>query len=393
MKTGKAAEDLNQDVMQYRGVAFRNETWGIINMTGSNEGISFGGPVRTSDEWLTFDSALSRPILTEYSGQDTKVKGMSTLVFDIAENSLDPCNWTFYGEWADMNEFNPTTYLAVMNNIPANEFGRLMGNPEELAQYLRNSSLEKDFGEIFGVKDARLDRCMVPDQMRAVWDMSLTFACPTLYSFPRYLDASTDFISLTGRSGWNASKNKHSYGLALEPITGIAVKGHKTYQISHIVSKTPVMYPDLWTVSGSAESLGMPEDFIMVPVYWVKMWWEPRDGDALLLRAMTSAIWYLHSILVIGWPAGGGLTAISCIILLFFSKEAKFRRREIATIQQDTAPSLKLSKAQRQENRLQNSIRQVEPMPDGMRSDLRKAIDPDSYLSEEEMLDQAYLSS
>eukprot|EP00889_Picochlorum_renovo_P006742 jgi/Picre1/33772/NNA_001251.t1 len=78
IQTGKSSYP--QRIKEYRGLPFRPEAWGIINMTGQNEGVAFGDSIWKSSPFLTFDSALSRPILTEYSGKDVIVKGSNRCI-------------------------------------------------------------------------------------------------------------------------------------------------------------------------------------------------------------------------------------------------------------------------------------------------------------------------
>ena len=68
LTTGKAQGSLPQDALQYRGLPFANKTWSIINVTGVNEGVAYGPNVDEQAEFLTWDSVLSRPIGTGYSG-------------------------------------------------------------------------------------------------------------------------------------------------------------------------------------------------------------------------------------------------------------------------------------------------------------------------------------
>jgi hypothetical protein len=335
--TGKRRLTSSQDIQEYRGLPFRNETWGILNMTGQNEGIQLGSSAWQSSEFVTFDSALSRPILTTYSGKDIKVKNVDSMLFTMANSSVMACNWTAYQEWAEDSGFNPFTYLSTMGNLSASEYYEYMRNDSMLSEYLQSSYLGQNFSVPFGKVDTARDRCMVPDQADAVWDVSRTFACPSFYTLPRYLKAG-DFIKLTtGTLEWNATEEEHSYGLAVEPMTGISVKGHKTYQLNHLVSRTQVMYPSIWVLNGSSVEIGYPQDFVTVPVFWVRMSWEPKTADAYLLRAMKTMISYMYTILVIFWPSIGFATAISSLLVLLMGKEGKERAKLIKVYQKSRA--------------------------------------------------------
>lgn len=338
--TGKGQNDKPQDVQQYRGIGFRNESWGIINMTGQNEGILFGDSAWQSSDFITFDSALSRPISTQYSGMDVKVKKIESMLFVMSNASKSACNWTAYQEWADDAQFDPVVYQVVMAGISVADYHEFMSNDTSFSEYLENSQLGQNFSRTFGRVDISRDRCMVPDEGEAVWDVSSTFACPTMYTLPRFLDTSQFVKSTTGIMEWNASVEEHAYGLAVEPMTGISVKGHKTYQLNHLVSRTPVMYPNLWVLENSSVHTGYDQDFATVPVFWVRMSWEPKDSDAYLLRAMRTLISYMYTILVIGWPSIGFVTAASCLAALWFGKDAKERSKQIKVLQESRADPL-----------------------------------------------------
>ena len=56
-------------------------------------------------------------------------------------------------------------------------------------------------------------------------------------------------------------------------------------QTSYIVSRTDLLYPDLWVVDGLGASLGMA-DFVTVPIYWFNLHWEPNEKSAKTFRTM-----------------------------------------------------------------------------------------------------------
>ena len=326
VRTGKAAGELSHALEAYRGLRFRNESWGILNMTGQNEGISAGPLAERSTPFVTFDSALSRAILAEYSGHDVQVKKIDSMLFTMANASMIPCNWTAYEEWVDVTSFDYASYRAAINGLSDAEFWAYMGNDTLLSE---RYNLSAYFG---GDVDVSRDRCMVPDERQAAWDVSGTFACPSIYTLPRFLGAD-EWSSSTGITSWNASIAKHAYGLAVEPMTGISVKGHRTYQLNHVVSRTPYMYPDVWVVNTGNGTTGLAgADSITVPIYWVRMSWEPTDADAYLLRAMGTLITYMYTILVIFWPSMGSVFAVASILLLLLGKESRERKKALAEL-------------------------------------------------------------
>lgn len=331
VRTGKAADELPHAIDAYRGLRFRNESWGILNMTGQNEGISAGPMAERSTPFVTFDSALSRAVLAEYSGHDIQVKKIDSMLFIMSNASMNPCNWTAYEDWADVTGFDYASYRAAVNGLSDADFWAYMGNDTLLADHYNLSAY-------FGDVDISRDRCMVPDEGEAAWDVSGAFACPSIYSLPRFLGADA-WSSSTGIASWNASTAKHAYGLAVEPMTGISVKGHKTYQLNHVVSRTPYMYPHVWVVNGSNWSneingiAGLAgDDSVTVPIFWVRMSWEPTDADAYLLRAMGTLITYMYTILVIFWPSLGSIFAVASILLLLLGKESNDRRKALTNL-------------------------------------------------------------
>lgn len=397
MSTGKSKSARGQNIYEYRGLPFVNATWGILNNTGSNEGISYGGPVLASTSWLTFDSALARPIRVEYSRNDTKVKGIDSMIFTMSSPSLKKCNWTLYEEWADKKNFSASAFQEVMNTMPEELYNSLNSNDRLFSEYLKLSLLGEDLEYFFGKQDPSRDRCMTPDLADAVWDMSGAFACPTFYSFPRFHQISPETLQMTGYTEWNSSHTEHSYGLAVEPLTGISVKGHKTYQVNHLVTKTSLLYPTLWTVNGSSETTGMQMDIVAVPVFWIRMWWEPKDADAFLLRSIKSMISYLYTILVIGWPSMGGFMLISSLIQLLYSRDAKKRSRILKEVQEDKAKPLKIPKSQRKKLHTiymahhQQIAENVGPICEHILHAINEAYDED-YSSEEEAIENSYMS-
>jgi len=340
MRTGKADGDVPLAVDAYRGLRFRNESWGILSMTGQNEGVSVGTGADRSTPFVTFDSALSRSVLAEYSGHDIQVKKIDSMLFTMANASMVACNWTSYEGWADESGFSYASYRQAMNGLAEPAYWTYVGkdgNETLLAQHYNVSAYFGPLGPHYP-KDAEAarariarDRCMVPDGLTAAWDVSATFACPTVYTLPRFLGADS-WANSTGVSPWNASVAEHAYGLAVEPMTGISVKGHKTYQLNHVVSRTPIMYPDIFVVSSNGSASSNASDAITVPIFWVRMGWEPKDADAYLLRAMRTLITYMYTILVIFWPCMGSVFAIASILVLLLGKDAADRKKALAEL-------------------------------------------------------------
>ena len=396
--TGKQSETVPQNIIQYRGLDFLNQTWAIINMTGINEGVTYGESVKEIKPFIAFDSALSRPLMMEYSGKGTKVKRIESLVFELSNSSIHACNWTAYSEWASGTGFDPYAYQNAMNTLTSTDYNTFISNASLLSEYLQSSPLGKDFSDFFGNIDVARDRCAVPDQDDSAWDMSRTFASPTFFSFPRFFKAPASLVSTTGVASWNSSVEEHLYALAMDPLTGIAVKGHKTYQLNHLVSKTPLIYPTIWTVGGSGAAIGLADDFTTVPVFWIRMWWEPKDSDAMLLRAMNALVSYLYTILVIIWPSLGITVVFSCTLILLFGKEAKTRKKEVKEYHRDRSSPLKFSKSQRKRmfeiyvTHNPHGKRPTMPISSSTRAALKEVLEEARLSSEEEALENVYIA-
>ena len=66
MSTGKGEGSIPHGILQYRGLPFSNRTYGILNVTGSDEGVAFSQEESTLQ--LTWDSVLSRAVMAQYTG-------------------------------------------------------------------------------------------------------------------------------------------------------------------------------------------------------------------------------------------------------------------------------------------------------------------------------------
>lgn len=342
--TGKSRGDTPQYVLEYNGRPFFNKTFAIINTTGVNEGVYFGSNVDKRIEQTTWDSVLSRPISIQYVGYKTNVKDIATILYNMTTDATAACNWTYYGDWAGHSAFDPDAYTSLLNDIPLSDYWSIMDNVTGLQSRLASSP----FGTLdryFNTVDIYRDRCAVPDSFSSMWSMSQLLACPTMYTFPRFFDAANEVVNSTGvkLSSWNPDFQQHGYSLAVEPFTGIAVKGHKTYQINHLVSNTTNAYKTVWVAPGTAAIAGMPKDFVTVPTYWVRMWWEPTDAAAMVLRNLSTANDVLYYMLVVSCPIFGWLMLGPALFMLRFSKEAKTRRKELPKIQKSRARPLRLT--------------------------------------------------
>jgi len=301
--------------------------------------------VDTGKVFLTWDSVLSRPVVAEYSGFETDVKKVHTLIFNMTPSSVEACNWTHFGDWAGAAGFDPDAYRASVNDIRPQDYWNFMSNDTALSEYLRDGPLGNDLGHFYPDVDESVDRCAVPDAFTGMWDMSGILVCPTIYTHAHFYGAGEEVVATTGveSSVWAANTAEHAYSLAIEPFTGYALKGHKTYQVNHLVSKSANLYPDVWTVPGSGAGVGLASDFVTVPVFWARMWWEPSDSAAMLIRIMTALDNALYYIMVVSWPVLGWLMLGPSLFILKFGRDAKRRTKELPGIQRSRARTVRLA--------------------------------------------------
>ena len=105
---------------------------------------------------------------------------------------------TYYGLWAGRTGFDPEAYGDSVNSIPPEIYWETIRNDTALSEYLietLGTTLEPYFGE----EDVYRDRCVQPEPFQGMWDMSLLLACPTIYTWPKFLGAEDFLVQSTGR--------------------------------------------------------------------------------------------------------------------------------------------------------------------------------------------------
>ncbi|KAG7670845.1 hypothetical protein KSW81_004278 [Nannochloris sp. 'desiccata'] len=332
--TGKGQADAPQEILQYRGIPFESKQYGILNMTGINEAVAFGMNVDTTAERITFDSVLARAV-----SYKVDVKKVTALVYNMTNESTAACNMTYYGTWAGTTGFDPDNYLTAIEDIPESQYWALMRNDTALSEYFEDSTLGSTLAPYFENMDVYRERCANPEAFQGMWDMSKLLACPTIYTFPHFLGSGEVVVESTGSnlSTWAPDALQHGYSIGVEPLTGFAIQGHKTYQVNHLVSATANLYPNLWVAPGTAAATGLASDFVTVPAFWAKMWWEPTDSAALLLRGIIIAEDILYYVLVLSFPVVGWAMLGSALFILKFGKDGKVRVKALKRIQESKA--------------------------------------------------------
>ena len=114
------------------------------------------------------------------------------------------------------------------------------------------------------------------------------------------------------------------------------------------MSATTNLYPNLWVAQGSGAAVGLPADFVTVPVFWVRMWWEPTDSTAMLIRILAIADDVLYDVFVMSFPVLGWVLLGTSLFILKFTKGAKERRKELKNIQRSRARNARLTKHEKE---------------------------------------------
>lgn len=348
LATGKKQGSVPQEVKMYRGVAWNGKNMGILNVTGINEGTALGPRLDGSKPSTQFDSVLMRAMQTAYTGVKQKVKKVPVYRYSITNLSTDACNMTAFNTWASNADFDVAAYGTALPAIQSTTdplYWWLHDNPEALRDHLASSGLAHDFKYYYGNLDFAKDRCATPDTADALYDMSLLTACPTMYTFPLFLGSSDELKNSTAQAAgyWDANVDAHSYYISVEPITGFAVEGHKTYQVNHLVSRTAHLYPTLTVVPGTGAPVGL-DDYITVPIFWVKLWWEPTEKDAKMIIGLSQGQDAFYYLMTFTLPAIGWVLLLVGLGFSFLSKGGRERRRQLKEIGKSKAKSVELGK-------------------------------------------------
>ncbi len=285
------------------------------------------------------------------------MKKVDAVAYGLSSPATEACDWAHYSAWAEARGFDPDAYRAAFAGIPPADYWRLMTDDAALAAYLNSTALGAPLSAFFADRDPKRDRCAQPDAWAGAWDMSALLACPTLYTAPHFLNADARVVVATGvnltgagaagAAGWNPDNATHGYALAVEPRTGITVRGHRAYQVSHPVARTALLNSALWVVPGSAAAAGAPADFVVVPTFWARLWWEPSDGAAVALRVALAVADGLYYALVAAWPVAGVLMLLPALGALRLGAAAKARRAALAALQASAARPTRLTDAER----------------------------------------------
>ncbi|KAL4448196.1 hypothetical protein ABPG75_005415 [Micractinium tetrahymenae] len=358
--TGAAKGDFPQGILQYNGIPFGLKPHGIMNITGANEGIVQGSNFKPTKKPFQFETLLARPIRTIFTGNNVETKKVKTYQYTLNPESYEPCNATFLEKWKNATGFDETVFRGVVDDLkhvksttPA-EYWHLMGDDAALTEWLSATELGP-LSRYFAQDPttiAKLARCMNPESFSWAWDLSDAWACPTLYTLPRFYQADADVVATTGNT-WEGDFRSHGWYFSVEPFTGMTVLGHKPYQTNMLVSRSDVAYPDLWVAPGSKDTTlgqhyGMDDDFVTVPLSSVMIYWEPTKKSSLALRGINYARAVLYWLFMLGIPVTAGVFLFPSILYLRFSKDSKLRRREMEELHKSRAPRLAMGRHERE---------------------------------------------
>ncbi|KAK9917273.1 hypothetical protein WJX75_002617 [Coccomyxa subellipsoidea] len=191
-----------------------------IVVRGSDGGLDFGLGVSRSAPQTVWDATFSRPVNTSFTGEMFDVKGIRAMRFGLAPQTLASCT-------------------ASPASDPA-------------------------------------QRCIYPDAYNGTWNVSLTYASPTLITLPHFLQADESLAASTG-ARFAPDPDVHGYKFGVEPVTGLTVYGWKGFQFVHLVRPTDLLYRDLW-MNASVGTGGM-----WMPSFWVRSRFQATDTGAKAL--------------------------------------------------------------------------------------------------------------
>ncbi|KAL4418953.1 hypothetical protein ABPG77_001775 [Micractinium sp. CCAP 211/92] len=358
--TGAAKGDFPQGILQYNGIPFSMKPRGILNITGANEGIVQGSNFKPTKKPFQFETVLARPIRTIFTGNNVETKKVKTYQYTLNPESYQACEPAFFDGWKNATGFDETVFRGVVDDLrhikgttPA-EYWRLMGDDAALTQWLSSTELGP-LSRYFAQDPttiARLARCANSDDISWAWDLSDTWACPTLVTLPRFYMADEEVVATTGNT-WEGDFRSHGWYFSVEPFTGMTVLGHKPYQTNMVVARTDMAYPDLWVAPGSkntalGQHYGMQEDFVTVPLVSVMVYWEPTTKSSLALRGINYTRSVLYWLFMLGIPVTAGIFLFPAIFYLRFSKASKLRRQETAELHKSRAPKPSVRKHDRE---------------------------------------------
>ncbi|KAK9814422.1 hypothetical protein WJX72_005728 [[Myrmecia] bisecta] len=249
-----------------------------ITIHGSNGGLVFGIKVKINTTETVLDGTWLRPVNTSYTGKRVDVKGISTMEFGLAPEAYAACN-----------------------------------------------SSQPQAG----------DRCAYPDVYQGSWNASLTYACPTLLTLAHFYMADGLLANSTG-TNFSPEPAQHRWTFGIEPVTGFALTGHKTYQINHRVRLTEVFYPKLWMNPQSPDGM-------WVPSFWVRSRFQPSDKDAASLRSVLQMKSLVVLLLVYVAPGVSAVLLLPAIYFLFLTKKARASRASQALVRKSRARNFHLS--------------------------------------------------
>lgn len=109
-----------------------------------------------------------------------------------------------------------------------------------------------------------------------------------------------------------------------------------------------------------------------MPTYWVRMWWEPTDSAALMIRVLAALSDTGYYLLVVCAPILGWLALGPALFMLRFTRAAKARRAAAVEEQRSRARPARLTQHERAmvaaleaAGRGEAGVELPEPLPEG----------------------------
>ncbi|KAK9813634.1 hypothetical protein WJX73_000949 [Symbiochloris irregularis] len=184
-----------------------------------------------------------------------------------------------------------------------------------------------------------LDRCAYPDGFTGAFNASLTYGAPTLYTLPNFYQADPVLPESVG-SPFTVNASLHGWTLDVEAGSGLTLNSAKTYQLSHYVTYSDILYPDLWINESS------PLGGMWLPTVWVRQTYIIQDSDPSSLPRAYQMKQAFFILLVIVVPVLGGLLLLTAAYGLCFAPGCKGKRAALRLQRRSRAAPAKLTKLQ-----------------------------------------------
>jgi len=194
-----------------------------VRVSGSVDGLLFGRRLKAKNEYPVYDPTLRRPLSAARLGVGNAVKGIPVWEYGVANASAAAC-----GDGAG------------------------------------------------GVA-----RCAAPDAFAWAWRADSVYGCATQVSLPRFFKADA-LRAAAAAVVPDGNSTLHDWRTRVEPFTGVAVAGDKSFQVAHRVAGGDVTVPTLGLPAAAAG--GGAASGAWMPTHWVRTGFELKDLAAVKMR-------------------------------------------------------------------------------------------------------------